>query len=108
MRFRNVLCRRSAHIVAVHEDRHVGIPSLLQGVGPTLSVVREQVLRVKFSFDGGEPFGVTQVGSPNAILVVLRYEVYVSAARRERGGALKRDRAQAMQAASSARSRHRV
>src|SRR5215472_1825723 len=33
VRFRNVLRRRSAHIVAVHEDRHAPTPSLLQGVG---------------------------------------------------------------------------
>ena len=50
----------------------------------------EQVLRVKFGFDGGEPFGVTQVGPPNAILIVLRYEVHVGAAGRERGTSIEK------------------
>ncbi len=36
-------------------------------------------MRIKLGFDGCEPFGITQVGPPNAILVVLRYEVHVSA-----------------------------
>src|SRR6516225_2170542 len=50
----------------------------------------EQVLRVKFGFDGGEPFGVTQVGPPNAILVVLRYEVHVGPAGREWGTSIEK------------------
>src|SRR5262249_19764856 len=84
VRFRNVLRRRSAYIVAVHEDRHAPIPFFHASRSRSdVLVDAEQVLRVKFGFDGGEPFGITEVGPPNAILVVLRYEVHVRAAGRE-------------------------
>src|SRR6478672_2532316 len=91
VRFRNVLRRRSGHVVAVHEDRHAPTPSFLASrSGSDVLVDAEQVLRVKFGFDSGEALGVTQVGPPNAILVVLRYEVYVSAAGRERGTSIEK------------------
>src|SRR5262249_32654813 len=91
VRFRNVLRRRSGHVVAVHEDWHT--PTLFfhpLRSGSDVLVDAEQVLRVKFGFDSGEPFGITQVGPPNAILVVLRYEVYVGAAGRERGTSIEK------------------
>jgi hypothetical protein len=67
--FRNVLRRRSAHIVAVHEDRHAPIPFFhaLRSRSDVL-VDAEQVLRVKFGFDVGKPFGVTQVALPTPSL----------------------------------------
>src|SRR5215472_17253349 len=58
--------------------------------GSDVLVDTEQVLRVKFCLDGGEPFGITQVGPPYAILVILRYEVHVGAAGRERGTSIEK------------------
>jgi hypothetical protein len=59
VRFRNVLCRRSAHVVAVHEDWHTQLFSFISRSRSDVLVDAEQILRVKFRFDGGEPFGVT-------------------------------------------------
>src|SRR5262249_19184154 len=91
VRFRNVSLPSIRAIVAVHEDRHTPIPFFHASRSRSYVLVyAEQVLPVKFGFDGGEPFAVTQVSPPNAILVVLRYEVYVSAAGRERGTSIEK------------------
>src|ERR1700686_2716790 len=64
VRFGDVFGSRAAHVMAVHEDWHDGLRLVCFGGSGRRSDVlvdAEQVVRIVFGFDRGEPPGVAEI-----------------------------------------------